>query len=90
MQFLIEQYSTPATELDPVLRLSRVAETSMTAIRYIGIVHLPDDETTFHLIEAPDIDALQMALRDADIQYDRIVVAVAALATAPGGQTAPE
>ncbi len=47
-----------------------------TAIRYIRSTHLPDDETCFHLVEAPSQADVDELCRRADLAHARIVLAV--------------
>jgi hypothetical protein len=45
-------------------------------VRYLRPIFLPDDETCFHLFEAPSAQAVAEASRRAALAYDRIVEAV--------------
>jgi hypothetical protein len=46
------------------------------AVRYVRTTLLPDDETCFHLVEAPSVDAVREMCRLADVSHARIVGAV--------------
>jgi hypothetical protein len=45
-------------------------------VRYVRTTLLPDDETCFHLVEAPSADAVREVCRLADLAHGRIVGAV--------------
>ena len=57
--FAVETY-VPAASREPLLRISaraRAAAGGGTGVRYLGSLFLPEDETCFHVLEAPSADA---------------------------------
>ena len=78
MTYLIEGYWPPSAGRPDPERLARAAEASGgRAVRYLGAVTVPGDETVFWLFEAPSIEALSAAASAAGMTADRIVEATA-------------
>jgi hypothetical protein len=53
--------------------LAASAVESPGALRFLGTVRVPSDETDFFLFDAADEDVLRQALAKADVHFDRIV-----------------
>ena len=76
MPYVIETYrprSSVQDDTDVIARAARVGEDR--AIRYLGAIAVPADETVFSLFEAPSIAALEAAATRAGLTVDRIVPA---------------
>ena len=87
--FLAEVY-TPrldeATLAKLVARLKAVAE-AMSAeipVTYVRSIHVPEDETCFHLFEAESAEVVHEAGRRAGLTFDRVAAAVEPV-TSKGG-----
>lgn len=91
MTYLIESYWPPSAGRPDPDRLARAAEASGgSAVRYLGTVTLPGDETVFWLFEAPSIEVLSAAAAEAGMTADRIVEATARdLGGRPGSDANP-
>lgn len=81
-RFLVETY-TPrirAAEVNEAGRRARAAAAELaregTAVRYVRTTFLPDDETCFHLFEAPSAEAVEEVGRRAGLGPLRVVAAV--------------
>jgi hypothetical protein len=53
--------------------LAASAGESLGALRFLGTVRVPSDETDFFLFDAADEDVLRRALANAGVRFDRIV-----------------
>ena len=53
--------------------LAAIAVESPGALRFLGTVRVPSDETDFFLFDASDEDVLRQALAKANVHFDRIV-----------------
>jgi hypothetical protein len=75
--FLVESFATdsPAVLADARGRARRTAELG-GGIRYLRTTFLPEDETLLHLFEAPSLEELDRAGRQAALPFERIVEAV--------------
>jgi hypothetical protein len=78
LTYLVEGYWPPtAGRADPE-RLARIAEASGGgAIRFLGAVTVPSDETVFWLFDAPSAEDLRTAAAAAGMTVDRITEATA-------------
>jgi hypothetical protein len=47
-----------------------------TPVRYVRMTHLPDDETCFHVVDAPSAEAARELSRRAALGAARIVAAI--------------
>jgi hypothetical protein len=81
-RFLVETY-TPrirAAEAREAGHRARAAAAELahegTAVRYVRTIFLPDDETCFHLFEAPSVEAVEEVGRRAGLGPLRVVTAV--------------
>ena len=72
--FLVEMYvaDDPSAHAE-VERLARQAASLAVDVRLVRTTFLPSDELALHLFEAPSVEALDRATRDAGLRYDRIV-----------------
>jgi hypothetical protein len=69
-----------------VARLKAVAETMSAEIpvTYLRSIHVPEDETCFHLFEAESAEVVYEAGRRAGLAFDRVAAAVEPV-TSEGG-----
>jgi len=69
-----------------VARLKAVAETmsAETPVAYLRSIHVPEDETCFHLFEAESAEVVYEAGRRAGLTFDRVAEAVEPV-TSEGG-----
>jgi hypothetical protein len=75
--FLVESYLARAPALLEEARgRARRAASLGAGVRYLRTTFVPDDETCFHLFEAPSSDVLGNAAQLAALGYVRIVEAV--------------
>ena len=80
--FLIESYVPRSRheEVSKATRLLRAAAEQLaregTPVRYVRTTFLPDDETCFHIFEAPSHEAVEELRRRAALGRARIVTAV--------------
>jgi Protein of unknown function (DUF4242) len=72
--YLVEAYTAEAAVADGRARARRAAELG-AGVRYVRTTFLPDDETTFHVFEAPSANAVRRAARLAALQYQRVLEA---------------
>jgi hypothetical protein len=81
-QFLVEMY---VPTLDPRARLqmtgaARAAAAAVTrdgiAVRHVRAIYVPEDETCFHLFEAPSAEVVERVVAAAGIACTRISEAV--------------
>jgi Protein of unknown function (DUF4242) len=81
MSYLVEAY-VAGSRLDDARtasRRTRIAAEQLslegTPVRYVRTTFLPDDETCFHLVEAPSGEAVAELGRRAELRRPRIVAA---------------
>ena len=80
--YLVEAYMpcSHAREADAAARRVTAAARDLsrdgTIVRHVRTTFLPDDETCFHLVEAPSADAVDEVSRRARLGRTRIVRAV--------------
>jgi hypothetical protein len=72
--YLVERYlpAARAGELDCAI----AALAGGDGLRHLRATLVPEDETCFHVVEAPSRQAVTDALRQAAIAYERVVEAV--------------
>ena len=75
--YLIESYlaATPSLLESARSKARRAAELGED-VRYLRTTFVPDDETCFHLFQAPSPAALDHAARRAELDHLRIVEAI--------------
>ena len=80
-QYLVEAYMPRrgSDELRLLVARARTAAVAMRQdgvdVRYLRPILVPEDETCFHLLDAPSADAAGELSRRADLVYERIVEA---------------
>lgn len=80
-RFLAEVY-VPRSSADDSCRAARCARAAAelsrqgTSVRYVRTTLLPEDETCFHVFDAPSADAVGEVGRRAGLSWARIVHAV--------------
>jgi Protein of unknown function (DUF4242) len=81
--YLVEAYMPErhSDDLRSLVTRARDAAAAMrkdgTVVRYLRPIPVPEDETCFHLLEAPSAEAARELSRRADLVYERIVEALA-------------
>ncbi len=74
--FLVESYAPRTTSPDVLAGEAREAAAEMagrgTDVRYVRTIFVPEDETCFHLFDAPTADDVARALASIGVSYDRI------------------
>jgi hypothetical protein len=80
--YLVESY-VPRSDGEDVREAARRARGAAehvaregTPIRYVRTTFLPDDETCFHLFEAPSAETVQEVVQRAGLGGSRIVTAI--------------
>ena len=90
-EFLVEVYTPKLAEgalMKLVARLERAAE-AMSAeipVTYVRSIHVPEDETCFHLFEAESADVVIEAGRRAGLTFDRVTAAVEPVSSEGGAR----
>lgn len=80
--YMVESYTpcSQAHEADAAARRVTAAADELTrdgsVVRHVRTTFFPEDETCFHLVEAPSADAVQEVSRRARLGRTRIVRAV--------------
>lgn len=59
------------------------------AVRYLGSIVIPGDETCFHVFEAPSAEVVRKVGRRAGIRFERIVPVVEVQPSRPPHRLAP-
>ena len=84
-EFLVEFYVSRADPeaVDRGTRRARSSAETLTSegipVRFLRSIFVPEDETCFLLYEAGSADDVREAARHADLQFERIALAVAGL-----------
>lgn len=82
-QYLVEAYMSrrESRELRSLVARALGVAASMrrdgTDVHYLGPILVPEDETCFHLLDAPSLEAVAELNRRLDIVHERIVEALA-------------
>lgn len=78
MEQYVARWDRAAVERDATnARLAAEALTREgTPVRYLRFIFVPDDETCFHLYEAPSVDAVREAALRAAVPVERIAEAL--------------
>jgi Protein of unknown function (DUF4242) len=87
--FLVEVYTPRLDEAalaKLVVRLKAVAEamSAESPVTYVRSIHVPEDETCFHLFEAESAEVVNEAGRRVGLTFDRVAAAVEPV-TSEGG-----
>jgi hypothetical protein len=69
--FLVEVYAPRSAEFATLVEAARGAST--TEVRYVDSIFAPEDETCFHIFEAPYADAAQDAAENQGLSVQRVV-----------------
>jgi hypothetical protein len=75
VQFLVEAYATSSRVSSAEMRATVGEAAERRGLRYLGTVHLPEDEVAFHVFESPDRRTLMELLSDQRVDYNRISAA---------------
>ncbi len=79
-RYLVEVYAPPVDGLAGAVARAHAAAQAMTddgtPMRQTHAIHVPQDETSFHLVEGPSLEAVRELARRAGLRYARIVEAV--------------
>jgi hypothetical protein len=85
-EFLAETYAPRGAAAPGAAALARAAahaDGPGAPVRFLGAVHVPEEETCFYLYQAPTADAARAALTAAGLRPDRITAAVLVWPPAP-------
>ena len=76
-RFLVESYvaESPAA-FDDACERARLTAKVGAGVSYVHTTFLPGDETVLHLFDAPSVEALDAAGREAGLKFERIVEAI--------------
>lgn len=78
-RYLVEAYapgSASASDLKKrITEAARTAARQGAAVRHLSSIHVPSDETCFHLFEAESAEAVHRVVVAADVVAQRIVEA---------------
>lgn len=78
-RYLVEAYAPQSSSTaDLKRRIARATRTigrQGTAVRHVSSIHIPSDETCFHLFEADSVEAVRHVIVAADVAEHRIVEA---------------
>jgi Protein of unknown function (DUF4242) len=78
--YLAEVYAPEATELTELAGQVRTAAEALArdgiAVRYLRSILIPEDETCFHVLEAPSTEAVAETGSRASLTFSRIVEAL--------------
>jgi hypothetical protein len=79
--FLLEVYAPSSASHPELVARLRSAAAELTAeglpVRHLRSVLVPGDEVSFHLLEGPSPEAVERASVRAEIEFDRLVKAIA-------------
>ena len=71
--FLIEVYAPRSTDVTELEAAARVAAREASGVRYVESIYVSEDETCFHLFEAPSRVAVSRAANAAPMAVQRVV-----------------
>jgi len=72
--YLVETYTPVSREAETRANFARIAAGG-GPVRHLRATFIAEDETCFHVIEAPSLDVVREALTSAALSYERIVEA---------------
>ena len=76
-RFLVESYvAESSSAFDDACERARLTANVGAGVSYVHTTFLPGDETVLHLFDAPTVEALDAAGREAGLQFERIVEAI--------------
>ncbi len=76
-RFLVESYAAVSPDaFGEACERARLTAQAGAGVHYVDTTYLPGDETVFHLFDAPSVEALDKAGRQAGLQFERIVQAL--------------
>jgi hypothetical protein len=74
---LVESYTACAQPDELPAAAARVRAAARAAqLRYVRSIFVPEDETCFHVLEGPSVEAVREALERAQLTPERVVAAV--------------
>jgi hypothetical protein len=77
--WLVEGYASGSTDLAEIEERAREAASRLTLsgtpVRYVRTIFVREDETCFHVFEAPSVESVREAARRALLSVQRIVAA---------------
>jgi hypothetical protein len=73
--YLVETYTPVNREAEAKAGFARIGEGG-APVRHLRVTFIPEDETCFHIVEGPSLDAVCEALAVAAVSYERIVEAI--------------
>jgi hypothetical protein len=73
--YLVETYTPVGREAEARAGFARIAAGG-GPVHHLRATFVPEDETCFHIIEGPSLDAVCEALALAAVSYERIVEAI--------------
>jgi hypothetical protein len=91
-EFLVEVYTPRLDEAALVMLVARLeaAAEAMSVdgfrVRYVRAIHVPEDETCFHLFESESAETVWEAGRRADLTFDRVAAAVEPVSSEGGAR----
>jgi Nickel responsive protein SCO4226-like len=83
--FLVEVYAPRSAEFSMLVERARAAST--TEVRYVDSIFAPEDETCFHIFEAPHADAARDATEHHGLSVQRVVETAPMERPGQGGRT---
>lgn len=85
-RFLVESYVVDsATAFEDACERARLTAKVGAGIGYVHTTFLPGDETVLHLFDASSAEGLDVAARQAGLQFERIVEVIEDIERRPEG-----
>ena len=70
--FLVEVYAPRSARLGELEAAARSAARAAEGVRYLESIHVPEDETCFHLFDGPSADTVREAARQGSLIVQRV------------------
>jgi len=70
--YLVEVYAPRSARLTELEAAARSAARTARAVRYLESIHVPEDETCFHVFEGPSAEIVRDAARRAALIVQRV------------------